>query len=85
MNIKIVKNKYLNALFLLMLFSAIVHMIILFFLAITQQNTSLINYFNILNISYFLPQLAGSFQQDVVSFVFTAAIYLVILKANKDG
>jgi hypothetical protein len=84
MKIEIVKNKYVNSLFLLMLFSAIIHMIILFFIAIWTGNLYVLNYFNILSISYFIPNFLNSFFGDVVSFLFALLIYVIILKMNKE-
>lgn len=80
MNIKISKNKYLNALFILMLLSAIVHMIILFFFAIKEGDIYVLNYFNILDIDFFFPNLFNSFVGNAFSLFFVATIYLAILK-----
>ena len=52
MNIKIVKNKYLNSLLLMMLFSATVHMLILFYISVMTGNFYILNYFKILDINY---------------------------------
>jgi hypothetical protein len=82
MNIIIVKNKYLNALLLLMLFSATVHMIILFCLAILRGDLYLLNYFNILSISYIIPNFLHSFWGNIASFAVTAILYFIILKFN---
>mgnify|MGYP001618598177 CR=1 FL=1 len=82
MNIKIVKNKYLNALFVLMLFSAIVHMLILFYIAMATGDFYVINYFNIISITYFLPDFFNNLWGNIVSIVFVAAIYFLILKIN---
>jgi len=81
--IKIVENKYINALLLLMLLSAIVHMLILFVFAIISKNLHILNYFSILNVNYFLPNFLNSVQGDIISFIFTLIMYLVILKINK--
>jgi len=81
---KIVENKYINALLLLMLFSAIVHMLVLFAIALTSGNLHVLNYFSILNLNYFIPGFSNSFGWDVISFAGMAIIYLVILKNNKQ-
>ena len=83
MKIQIVKNKYWNALLLLMLFSAIVHMIILFYMAGANRNFYFVNYFNILNISSFWPNIFNSFWGNIFSVITVAIIYLIILKINK--
>jgi len=83
MDIKIVKNRYLNAVLLLMLGSAIVHMVILFFWAIKEGSLYVLNYFNILDVDLFYPNIFDSFWGNVFSFVFAVIIYLIILKTNK--
>ena len=83
MNIKIVKNKYFNAVFLLMLFSAVVHMVILFFLAMASGNMYLLNYFNIIGIGNFLPNFLNSFSGNIISFLLVVALYIIILKLNE--
>jgi len=77
---KLIKNKYINAVLLLMLFSAIAHMVILFFIAIWQGDLYFLNYFNILSISYFIPNFLNSFWGNIASFVFVSFLYFVILK-----
>jgi len=83
MHIKIVKNKYLNALFILMLFSAVAHMLIVFYLAITSENLYIINYFNILDLDLFYPDTFNNFFSNIFSMLFVAVLYIVILKSNK--
>jgi len=82
MKLKIVKNKYLNALFLLMLFSAIVHMVILFIFAIVSKNVNILNYFNILNLNYFMPDFFNNLLGNITSFLFVILLYAIILKIN---
>jgi len=83
MNSRIVKNKYINALFLLMLFSAIVHMAILFFKAIKSLDVYVLNYFNILDIDLFYPNIFNNFWGNIFSLIFMVVIYFIILKINK--
>ncbi|OGZ72529.1 MAG: hypothetical protein A2908_01505 [Candidatus Staskawiczbacteria bacterium RIFCSPLOWO2_01_FULL_38_12b] len=82
MNKKIVENKYLNALLLLMLFSAMVHMVMLLFLTLFSGNLYFLNYFNIVDASYFLPDFFSSFFGTVISFMLVLAMYFIILKIN---
>ena len=83
MNIKIVKNKYINALFILMLFSAIAHMFILFWWALKSANLYALNYFNILDLDLFYPNIFNSLSGAVFSVMLAIVIYLIILKNNK--
>lgn len=66
-----------------MLFSAIVHMVILFFLAIKTLNIYVLNYFNILDIDLFYPNFLNSNLGNFISVVFMIFIYVIILKSSK--
>ena len=83
MNIKIAKNKYLNALFILMFFSAIVHMLILSYFTLVSGNLYVLNYFNILDIDLFYPNIFNSFLGNIFSLFFVVVIYSIILNKNK--
>lgn len=85
MNINIVKNKYVNAVLLLMLFSAGAHMAIRLYVAIRQWDFYFINYFNILDVTYFLPNFLHSVLGNVFATLFTIIIYVIILKLNDDN
>lgn len=83
MQVKIVKNKYLNTFFLLMLFSAMIHMLVLFALAITSKNIYVLNYFNILDLDLIFPLLLNNFWGNVASAVTVVLLYWVIFKFNQ--
>lgn len=83
MNIKLVKNRYINALLILVLFSAAVHMLVLFFVAITSGDFYVLNYFNILDIDYLVPGILNSPLGNAASLIFAGIIYLAILRKNK--
>jgi len=87
MNIKIVKNKYLNSLFLLMLFSASVHMLILFYLAFSRGDLYILNYFNILDLDILFPLIfRNNFFGNFTSLIFAVLLYILILRTcNKNG
>ncbi len=82
MKITIVKNKYLNALFLLMLVSAIVHMLILVYITLRTGNLHLLNYFHILDVDYIIPNFLNSSWGDIISIIFVVIFYSLILKNN---
>ena len=84
MPIIIVKNKYLNALLLLMLFSAIIHMVVLFYITISAGNIYLLNYFNILSLDYFSPGIFDNLGGNIIATVTIILIYIVILKVNRQ-
>ena len=83
MAMQIVKNKYVNSLLLLMLGSATVHMVILFYFTIVSGNLYILNYFNILDIDLFYPNVFNNQAGNTFSGFFVVAIYAIILKNNK--
>ena len=83
MNVKIVKNKYINALFILMLFSAVAHMLVVFYSVITLRDLYIVNYFNILDLDLFYPDIFNSFIGNIFSVLFVMGLYFIILKSNK--
>jgi len=83
MNIKIVKNRYLNALLILLLFSAILHMVFLLLLFFKTKDLYVINYFNILDVDFFYPNIFNSFLGNAFSIILAVVTYLIILKKNK--
>jgi len=86
MKIKIVKNKYLNVLFVLMLFSAAAHMIILICLAVFRGDIYILNYFNILDLDILFPTIFyNDFLENILSFIFAGILYILILKLNKPN
>lgn len=86
MNIKIVKNKYLNALFVLMLFSALVHMLTLFFLAFSRGDLYALNYFNILDLDILFPLIfRNNFFGNFTSLIFIILFYILILRVSNKN
>lgn len=80
MKINIVKNKYLNALFLLMLVSAAVHIIILVIKSFAEKSIYPLNFFHILNLNYFFPNVfKDSAAMNIASVIFLASFYLLLL------
>lgn len=83
MKIKINKNKYFNAIFVLMLFSASLHMLILFYLAIIQKNIYILNYFNILDLDLLFPKIfVDNFTLNCIAFLVVIILYIYFLKKN---
>lgn len=81
---KIIRNKYVNALLILMLFSAVLHMLIVAYIALATGNIYVLNYFNVLSLTYFFPTGFNSFWGNVLSFVVMVALYLIALKAQRN-
>lgn len=84
MKIQIVENKYINAVLLVMLFSAGIHMLILFYLALISGNFYLLNYFNIIDLDVLFPSLfTNSPMGNIVSVLLVVLLYFFILKYNR--
>ncbi len=84
MNIKIVKNRYLNALFLLMLFSAAAHMIILVFRSLAEKSIYPLNFFHILTLDVLFPEMFGNnLLINIASVLFMISCYLILLALQK--
>jgi hypothetical protein len=83
MKIQIVKNKYINGIFLLMLFSAAIHMLLLFYVSMAQKNFYILNYFNIVDFDILFPSVfKDTIAQNIVSLAVAAVIYFIIIFWN---
>jgi len=83
---KIVKNIYINALLILMLFSAVVHMLVLFFIAFSRGDLYALNYFNILDLDILSPLIfKNDFLGNFFSLIIMITTYFIILKTNNKS
>ena len=82
MKIRIVRNEYLNAFLILILFSAILHIAVLFCQCIYCLDPYILNYFNILDFDFFAPHFAASGAGFIFSWVIFAGLYLIFLGNN---
>jgi len=73
------KNRYLEALIKLILFSAIFHLVLLFIYALINLNISYLNYFSIIDIDLFLPSITEGPFSLIFSLITALALYLIIL------
>ncbi|OGZ68968.1 MAG: hypothetical protein A3D44_00175 [Candidatus Staskawiczbacteria bacterium RIFCSPHIGHO2_02_FULL_42_22] len=83
MNINIVNNKYINALLLLLLFSAVAHVAILLYAFLMSGDFSLINYFNILDLAYLFDNFFNGVTNDIFATIFVVVLYVIILKFSQ--
>lgn len=74
--------KYLRALKQAILFSAIVHIAILFTVSIKEKNIHILNYFNILDLEYFFPQIIN-FKYGFLVSVFIFALIVLFFYFKK--
>lgn len=85
MKIHIVKNKYLNALILVIIVSAVSHMIIVVIRAFMEKSFYPLNYFHILNLDYFFPNVfLNNFSGNLASIIFSAILYFFVLQKTGD-
>lgn len=80
---KFISNKYIIALKNVMLFSAIVHMIMIAIYSIVKLNTVKFNFFDILDLDLFFPNMIkGNLSQvfSIIAFVIVYCLFLFIKK-----
>jgi len=76
---QISKNRYFDALLKLLLFSAAVHMVILIGYAFITGNFGVLNFFNILDIEFIIPEIIEGTAMNVVAFIAAVSAYIAIL------
>ena len=76
--IQIVKNRYLDALLKFILLTAIMHVVLLIIFSIVTLNVVPLNYFNILDLDSFFPNVIEGTLSQVLSVVVMVALYLAI-------
>ena len=81
---RIVDNRYLDALLKLMMFSAIIHIIILIPCALVTGNGMLMNYFNILDLDLVFPGVENGALSQVICVVVAVAVYCAMFFTNKQ-
>lgn len=82
---QISKNRYIDALGKLFLFSAIFHVGMLVIITFYDWNSAGLNYFDILDLGFFLPRLLTMGQSQLISLVLAGVIYGAILKWGTKG
>lgn len=75
---KIVKNKYLDALFKLMILSSVIHMGVVIFYSITNLSLTKLNIFNILALDLLSPILDKGII-SIIAALITIELYLLFL------
>jgi hypothetical protein len=76
---KIKKNKYVNALIKIMLFSAVVHMIMIGIYSFAKLNTVKFNFFDILDLDLFFPRMIHGNISQISSLVTFVLLYALIV------
>jgi len=75
---RLAKNRYLDALLKLVLFSAITHMLILVYKSLSTTDSTVMNYFNILDLDLFFDGIEKGALSQVLSIVVMLGIYFAI-------
>ena len=83
---QISKNRCIDALLKFILFSAFVHIFLIIVFFVTNLDITLLNYFNILDIDLFFPNIASGFLSQILSILVMIFIYILIfLFFTKDS
>lgn len=75
---KINKHRLIDALKKLILFTAIIHLILLVFYSIIKYKIIYLNYFNILDLDLLFPKIINGFLSQIFSILIILIIYLII-------
>ncbi len=81
---KFFRNKYVIALKNVMLFSAIVHMIMIAIYSIVKLNTVKFNFFDILDLDLFFPNIIKGNLSQVFSIIAFVIVYCIFFFINKE-
>ncbi|RLC53433.1 MAG: hypothetical protein DRH89_10655 [Candidatus Cloacimonadota bacterium] len=81
---KFFRNKYVIALKNVMLFSAIVHMIMIAIYSIVKLNTVKFNFFDILDLDLFFPNIIKGNLSQVFSIIAFVIVYCIFYFINKE-
>ena len=74
----IVKNRYIDAFLKFLLLSAFVHLLALALQFLIKRNFNVFNYFSIVGLDAFFPQLSNGLMINLVSNVLIIFIYILI-------
>jgi len=81
---KMIKNKYLNAFLILLLYSAIFHVFVLIYRSFAERTIYPLNFFSILNLDILFPNMfKNTISVNAASFLVVVIIYFLILKYQK--
>ena len=81
---KFFRNKYVIALENVMLFSAIVHMIMITIYSIVKLNTVKFNFFDILDLDLFFPNIIKGNLSQVFSIIAFVIVYCIFYFINME-
>lgn len=76
-------NRYIKALTGLVLLSASIHIVILVIYSITNWDIRYLNYFNIIDVDLFIPEVVDGLLSQILSMVTIVVIFIVIYAGLK--
>jgi|GEM_PF-751963 hypothetical protein len=74
----IMNNRYIKALTGLVLLSASIHIVILVIYSIINLDIRYLNYFNIIDVDLFLPEIADGPLSQILSIITIVVVFIVI-------
>lgn len=74
------KNKILEAASKLIIISAIIHLLILTIYAIINLDITYLNYFNIIDLNLFFPDIIQGFLSQTLSLIIVILLFFLIYK-----
>ena len=75
---KIVTNRWLDAFLKLLLISAVIHFSIMVLALLINQNTLLLNFFDIIDLDLFLPGIINGTTNQILSAIVIIFLYIII-------
>lgn len=80
------KNRFIDALIKFILFSAFLHLLLLLIFLVFTHDFTGVNYFNIIGLNLFFPNIGQGFASQIFSLLTMAVTYgLIFFIINKKG
>lgn len=73
---RFLENKYIDAFLKMLLFSAVFHFSLIIVYSISNFSMSQMNYFNVIGLNLFFPELSESFLYKILSCATLIIVYL---------
>ncbi len=78
------KNKFLNSFLKTVVFFGVIHLTVMFFLAITTSNYEYINVARIIELNEIIPGIEKGMKSFVISSFFVLAIFLLFFRKKAN-
>jgi len=78
------KNRFLNTLVKFILFSAVLHILLLAIAFVFKRDLTAVNYFNVVGLNLFFPEIGQGLASQIFSLLTMVVIYgLIFFVSNK--